>query len=402
LQADVSGRSLGNGWLGPYHAQAILMSLCAVCAIAIGMRLGTRVGEWRLGGRLRAMSRQIAVGGRISHHRLLVCYAGAVLLTQALGALAASVPTLAQPLIAFSLLRYVVVYAIAASAFESNRGYSWLILVIGGEFLVGMTAYFADFTQPVFLMIIAMISSRRGLARAKSWMVGLVAVAALLWVSMVWSVIKMEYRSVMVGAPIEERVTWLADRYLSPDIDYAEAATALLERIGYTELYAAVLAHLESGAVPRNFDFYGAAIQHVLTPRLFFPGKPALNDSTITTALTGRPVGRDTSIGVGYIAQAHVDFGFPGLLFPMLAIGFTLGMATEYFMTRPAPLIIRQAFATATVFSAFAFAADIDKALGGLITGWLAMALVMRFVYPMIATPARNRQGVLAVHGARI
>jgi hypothetical protein len=402
LRADVSGRSLGEGWLGPYHEQAILMSLCAVLAIAVGMRLGTRVGEWRLGARLRAMSPQTGVAGQIGLHRLLVCYAGAVLLSQALGALAAAMPTLTQPLIAFALVRDVVVYAIAASVFESNRGYSWLILVVGGEFLIGMTAYFADFTQPVFLLVLAMISTRYGLARVQSWILGLAAVAVLLWVSMVWSVIKIEYRSVMTGVPLQERVTWLADRYLSPDIDYADAATRLLDRIGYSELYADVLSHLDARAIPRNFDFYGAAIQHVLTPRVFFPGKPALNDSAITTALTGRSIGRDTSVGVGYIAQAHVDFGFPGLLLPILAIGLMLGLATEYFMTRPAPLLIRQAFATATVFSAFAFAADIDKALGGLITGWLAMALVMRFIYPMIATPVRDRQGVIAAHGARM
>jgi len=400
LLADMSGRSVDEGAFGAYHEQAILMSLCAVLAIAVGMRLGTQAGVRRLGARSRDMSPHTVVGGQIGLHRLLVCYAGSVVVSQVLGALAAAMPTLAQPLIAFALVRYVVVYAIAASVFESNHGYWWLILVIGGEFLVGMTAYFADFTQPVFLMLIAMVSSRYGLARAKSWLVGLAAVAALLWVSMVWTAIKMEYRSEMAGVPLQERVTWLANRYLSPDIDYADAAAMLLQRIGYTEMYADVLAHLDTRGISRDVDFYSAALQHVLTPRAFFPGKPALDDSAITTALTGRSIGRDTSIGVGYITQAHVDFGFPGLLLPMLAIGFMLGLATEYFMTQPAPLVIRQAFATATVFSTFAYAADIDKALGGLITGWLAMALVMRFIYPMVAQWGPNRRGILAARVA--
>jgi hypothetical protein len=79
----------------------------------------------------------------------------------------------------------------------------------------------------------------------------------------------------------------------------------------------------------------------------------------------------------------------------MLAIGFMLGLATEYYMTRPAPLLVRQAFATATSFHVFFFEVDIDKGLGAFITGWLAMALILKFGYPLIetwvaGTPRRN------------
>jgi hypothetical protein len=137
--------------------------------------------------------------------------------------------------------------------------------------------------------------------------------------------------------------------------------------------------------ISNDFNFYGAAIKHVLTPRVLFPDKAALDDSKITTALTGERIAEDTSIGVGYITEAQVDFGFPGLLLPMLAIGFMVGLATEYYMTRPVPLLVRQAFATATSFHFFFFGADIDKVLGAFITAWLAMALVLKFGYPRIA-----------------
>jgi hypothetical protein len=117
-----------------------------------------------------------------------------------------------------------------------------------------------------------------------------------------------------------------------------------------------------------------------------FPDKAALDDSKITTALTGIRIDENTSVGVGYIAEAQVDFGFPGLLLPMLAIGFMLGLATEYFMARPVPALVRQGFAAATSFHVFFFEVDIDKGLGAFITGWLAMALVLKFGYPLIAT----------------
>jgi hypothetical protein len=395
LRADLSRQSVTEGWLGPYDEQAILISLCALLAIAVGMRGGIQFGGSRFRGRLYAMSSKTGAGERVDLGRLLVCYAGSLVVSQAMGFLAASIPTVAQPLLAFALLKSVVVYAIAASVFDSDRGYSWLLLVIGAEFVVGMAGAFANFTEPVFLLVIAMASSRHGLARAKTWAFGLASIAVLLWVSIVWTAIKVEYRSEMAGMSLQQRAAWLTDRYLSPKIDYGDATTRLLDRVSYTELFALVLAYLDAGEISNDFNFYGAAIKHVLTPRVLFPDKAALDDSRITTALTGQRIDENTSIGVGYIAEAQVDFGFPGLLLPMLAIGFMLGLATEYLMTRPAPLLVRQAFATATSFHVFFFEVDIDKGLGAFITGWLAIALILKFGYPLIATwltgtPQRN------------
>jgi Na+/H+ antiporter NhaC len=73
------------------------------------------------------------------------------------------------------------------------------------------------------------------------------------------------------------------------------------------------------------------------------------------------------------------------LLLPILLVGLIIGGAAKYFMTRAAPLLIRQAFTTATLFSAFSYGENIEKVLGGFITGFLVMALVFRFVYPIIA-----------------
>src|SRR5437879_3049238 len=52
--ADLSDRALGDGWLGRYREQAIFFSLCAVLAMAFGMRCGTRMGGWIFGSSIRA------------------------------------------------------------------------------------------------------------------------------------------------------------------------------------------------------------------------------------------------------------------------------------------------------------------------------------------------------------
>jgi hypothetical protein len=169
------------------------------------------------------------------------------------------------------------------------------------------------------------------------------------------------------------------------NVDYNDAITRLIERIGYTELYAGVLARQDNGTIPTNLNLYASAVEHILTPRILFPNKPALDDSALTRALLDLRISEGTSIGIGYVAQAQVDFGFPGLLLPVLLIGIMIGAAAEYFMTRPADLIVRQAFTTATLYLAFPFAANIDKSLGGFLISCVVMGCVLKFGYPYIA-----------------
>src|SRR5271169_2966583 len=96
LRADLSGQSLREEWLGPYDEQAILISLCALLAIALGMRCGIQFGGSRFRAQLYARSSKARIGGRVDLGRLLVCYAGSLVVSQAMGWLAASIPTLAQ------------------------------------------------------------------------------------------------------------------------------------------------------------------------------------------------------------------------------------------------------------------------------------------------------------------
>ena len=173
----------------------------------------------------------------------------------------------------------------------------------------------------------------------------------MIWASLVWTSVKKEYRYHVAGAPIEYRIEWMGRRFFVDSIDYGAALVNLLQRIGYTEYYARIMAREQDVSYPGTFYFYTSAVQHVLTPRILFPDKAALDDSKLTNALLGTKIKGDTSIGVGYIAQAHVDFGFPGLLLPILSIGVMIGWVAKYFMTRSAPLFIREAFTTAVIFS---------------------------------------------------
>ena len=385
LYADLTGSSVSGRWAGPYQVEAIVFSLCAVLALALGMRWGAQLGGHIFRSPIRIDSgSQYGSEGDIGLQRAVIWYFLALPITAILALVSRAVPAIAQPLHAMTLIKFVCVYLVAAKAFESGRGYAWVALVAVLEIVTGLTGYFANYKDAIIVMLIALAASRARMNARKVFFAA-AALVVVFWVSLVWTAVKMEYRAHIAWLPIEQRLDWMAQQFLFADIDYRDAFIKLSQRIGYTKLYARIMAVETSVSRSDTFNFYADAVQHVLTPRILFPDKAALSDSRITTALLGFKIDADTSIGVGYIAQAHVDFGFPGLLIPILSIGVMLGAAVKYFMTRSAPLLVRHAFATATLFQTFAFAEDIDKALGGFITGFIAMALTLKFAYPMVA-----------------
>ena len=384
--ADLTGETISEGYLGIPRVEAIVWSLCAILVLAVGMRWGTQSAGWLFRSPVR-LSGDTTAGGDygVGLHRVVLCYFVSLAVTLIAGLVAASVPALAQPALALSLIKFVCVYLIAVTVFESNRGYVWLAVVSLLEMVTGLIGYFSNYKEAFIVILIALTTSRRPM-NARTWIFAATTVVAVIWVSLVWTSVKKEYRHFLVSNPtVEEQLEWMAQRFFVESPDYHDAVVRLFQRVGYTGFYAAVIAREDFGFFrQRHFDFYASAVQHVLTPRFLFSDKAELNDSKLTTALLGIKIDKYTSISVGYVAQAYVDFGFPGLLLPMLVIGGMIGGVAKYFMTRPEPVHIREAFTATTLFLAFRFEANIDKALGGFIAGFLVMALVLKFAYPII------------------
>jgi len=65
-------------------------------------------------------------------------------------------------------------------------------------------------------------------------------------------------------------------------------------------------------------------------------------------------------------------------------IGFGVGLCWRYFVSRPVPHLLGEAFGVAALFNGFLFSANIDKSLGSFFTVWLAFGIILRFGYPAI------------------
>jgi hypothetical protein len=81
----------------------------------------------------------------------------------------------------------------------------------------------------------------------------------------------------------------------------------------------------------------GAALKHILMPRVLFPDKPELgSDSDRVRKYAGVWVAgaeQGTSIAFGYVAESYVDFGLPMMFMPMLIWGAFVGAAYRMVQT---------------------------------------------------------------------
>lgn len=377
IWVDIAQIELNNiGWMAvgvvPNLPDAIVRSSCAIAFVAIGMRCGLFLGNLMFGYRHDVVQDQ-AASAPYSAKRILLGYFAFLPVSILVGVIGQAVPGLSQPAYVFGLLKFVLIYLLAARVFETGRDTFLLVLVIVVEILTGSIGGWASYKEGFFVIMIALATTSR---RFSFRQIGLAVagVAALVYISLAWTAVKKEFRSTIVGSDAWTSLAWLADKYFGGDVDFAAAAVDLLERIGYNKFYAMII----NANTDSLQGIYYRALLHIVTPRALFPDKAVLDDSAQTAQALGWSITDDTSIGLGYIAQAHIDFGFPGLLAPMILFGAAFGAIYAYFLTRPAPPLLREAFAVACLFSALRFEANIDKQLGGLIWAFLVLAIVLR------------------------
>lgn len=390
LAADLSGIPLAEATLGPYREQAVALNQIALIVFALGIGVSIRAGRG-----LEAVEHRADIAAAlpaVGVQTAVIAYGVSLGIAEVGSYIVSNIPQLQQPMIVLHLAKFIFVYLVAAAAFTEGRGYGWLVIILAVEVVSGLTGFFGTFKEAFFLVLIAMVAvGRRPSLRMVAF--GFAAAALVLVLSVLWTAVKPEYRRWVSGYSGEqivvrtfgERVSWMADHMIDGNFDYWQSFNDMINRVDNTFIFAQYLAQEDNGYVFDLPSRYRAGFEHVLMPRILFPGKEAIDDSAVTTALTGRVIDKNTSISIGFIAEAYYDFG-PGWMFmPILLIGMTVGAAGRYFMTRAAPYVVRQAFTATALFNFFQFGTNFNKALGTFLVGVIVFALILRFAYPQLA-----------------
>jgi len=390
LQTLADGEALGRGLYGPTVERAYWYMLASVVTLALAFRLVL--------GRLPGPTPE----SRMAHTRwqpqdLVLVYLGTTVLSMIARYASNLSSALEQPMQALQYLKVLALFLMFTSVLMTGKGGKFVAIVFLFEVLSGFTGILSDFKAVFIQLAIAALAVRirwTGMLGVMS----VVMLAVLVVLALFWTGVKGEYRQLATGSDesqeirssLSDRLGYLGGRALAADqINWGEAAYALLVRFAYVDIFGSVIGVQENSPEPGVMRQWGDAISHVTQPRFLFPNKPMLSDTEVYVRLAkgnaSEQMREGTSISVGYMAENFVDLGFPGMLAGILAIGLLAAGVCRYFMTRKKlPWMVREGTVLVFIYSIARDGVEMSlpKMIGAIMMFFLVYVLLVRFGYP--------------------
>jgi hypothetical protein len=220
---------------------------------------------------------------------------------------------------------------------------------------------------------------------------------ALLSLAVIWSVVKMDYRNYQnegTGAQISMAGTWDKLDELGELIGAIDSQRffggfdTLAQRVEYTRFFGLATDNVPTYIPYDDGGIWGAALYHIITPRLLFPDKAELTadiENTIRyTGLTFGGYGHETEIPLGYMAESYIDFGPIGMMLPIFLLGLLLGFEYRYFASQRRYFVFAYGLTPVVFQVATSYEITAIKILGGNLTVFIVAYLAWKFAVPVV------------------
>lgn len=399
-----AGRAVPTVELSDYRPM-VLVGLGCCLALAAGIRLGLMLRE-------APDPTEARPGFAFSFALLVALYGGTVVLQGSLAALAPEYPTIRQIIVTFDTARLGILFLILRRLCSPQPRWGLLALVVSGEIVLGITGFFAGFREPVVLAVLAVLEifDRRN---KRHWLAIGVGGAAAVALGLLWMSIRTEYRKEYVEvdkfqasrSARVERIGSLTSGFInSESTDLWRATDTLVDRLWTVYYPALALARVPRVLPHTNGAIVGAAMVHIVTPRVFFPNKAELpSDSEEVRKYSGVFVaGRETntSIAFGYAPEAYIDFGIPLMFVPVFAFGVAVGFLYALFRQLIWHRELFVAFATVTFWLTLylferSWATMLGVSLGFMVYLGVPVILLDRFLLIKYEKQARDSADML-------
>jgi hypothetical protein len=393
LQADALGEPVWKLASSRTCDTAIAMTMAWAVAIALGFRIAIS---------FKPAPRSAGAIEALDVPALLRLYVAWTIVVQLMGPLAQGGSR--QLIVAIADIRWAVVFALFWTVLKTRRHYA----VLGGVFVIelvsGLFSFFSSFKIPIYLLALALPAGNYAI-RPRHVFATLIVTAFALYLGVLWTAIKADYRSAISGGTMEQTVKVGIDEQarelidLSTDLDkeaFARGVTNLLDRISYVDFFALAIDFVPAVRPHESGLLWGNALRHVLTPRLFFPDKAELeSDTEISRRYTGATLtlNPNTSISLGTPAESYVDFGIPFMLAPGVFVGVLCGLVYRVFAAY-GMLAMAQGFTVAALLSLGTVELTPSKLLGGLLTRLIIAVLLWQFLLNASVYLVRRRPAV--------
>jgi hypothetical protein len=268
---------------------------------------------------------------------LVIVYVASIFVEGSLISIAGYYPNFRQIIVTLDTARLGILFLIMRRLCGGKPQWGLLFLVVSIEVVLGITGFFAGFREPVVLAVLAVLEifDRR---KTQHWLALTVAIVGISVLGVVWIGIRSQYRREYIEVDQfsnsrNARVTRVGD--LTSDFFRSDAADiwhttdTLVDRMWTIYYPALAIARVPSVLPHTDGAIFGAALLHIVTPRIFFPNKAMLESDSdevrkySNVAVAGRET--NTSIAFGYSAESYIDFGLPWMFLPVFGFGVFIG-----------------------------------------------------------------------------
>lgn len=325
-------------------------------------------------------------------------YAATWVFSAACEAIAPMVAGLRLPLLTMSDMKWVAFVLLTLAAFikpnpSAKIVWAW---IFGIEFMLSVGGFFASFKEVFFFALFGLVVANVRFDR-RIIIPGVLISVAMVGFGIVWTAIKGDYRAFVnagtgyqvVLVDYDDRVAQIGQLVGNLDGPVLRRATGdLINRLMYHTFFGAVADRVPAVQPHTYGEIWGEAISRPFMPRLLFPNKRAIDDSDLTNQFTGLGVAgvdRGTSISLGYMAEAYIDFG-PFFMFVAIALlGIGLGIFYRWLLYRPGSMaVVGASLAPFALMPAHLAEISILKMVPSLILTLLASIVVIKIIAPRL------------------
>jgi hypothetical protein len=405
ITANLAEKTLQQVFNGPELSWALYWGSLAILSLAYGMKLG-------LGNRFCLNLAELESDSHfLNPQRLAIAYVVTFVISSSVRSVAFAQPGLTQFLLPIASFRWFVIFLITWGSFREHRLRLLAITIVVLEIVIGMTGFFSEFKTILFLLLIVYGGSKPQISSLLRPQV-LVVISLLLGLTVYWQIIKEDYRSYVnngtstqsVQVSLDERLAYhskAVGKISTENID--TGLESGLSRLGYLEFFARSMRTVPSIVPHQDGKLWFEVLPHVLMPRFFFPDKPVINDSDRTNLFTDRRVAgadRGTSISIGYVGESYIDFGVPGMLLPVLALGSFWGWIYRWLTSCGSrPLLSLAAATTLLLNVAILFESSNLKIVGAATSTMLLYWLFLRYgsdrAWNWLTSTSSQRKGTM-------
>ena len=232
--------------------------------------------------------------------RIIIIYIIVSLLTAVLGSSIIHIPG-AQLLLSIGYMKWVLLTLLIAHTVVTNSNKTLVVFIIALEVLLSFSGFWAAFKDYILVAIGAYLMLSPKLSFKAYVMLGVVFLATL-FISVVWTYSKGEYRKYLTGGERSQIIVQQGQfqnifkfiDIVKRDFSSSNFSTSfsigmenLVYRISYVEFLALTIKQVPTYIPHQNGLLLESAFEHVLKPRILFPDKKPIYDSELTSKYTG-------------------------------------------------------------------------------------------------------------------